>query len=293
MSSSDPNTHKLNQALFTQAPLKNVVIAVTRPIDQAKRLTTLIEANGGASLLFPLIAIAPLEDYSAFEASIDNIHEVDWAIFISTNAVQNAMPRLIKKLNGFSQTHAQAHGTTQHCHQHLHQLKFAAIGPTTAEALMQQGSAIGLKNVLVPDTRFDSEALLNTPEMQAIFNQRVVIFRGVGGREVLAETLKKRGAHVTFAESYHRTNPQTDDTLLARAVKQQVCHALVVTSSEAMRHLIQLTHYADWLKSIPICVNHARIKEEASGLSLNISVAQAPGDEAMLACLINALNKAS
>lgn len=289
MSSTEPNTHKFNQTLFTQAPLKNVVIAVTRPIDQAKRLTALIEANGGASLLFPLIAIAPLEDYSPFEASIANIHQVDWAIFISTNAVQNAMPRLIKKLNGFSQTHAQAHGNAES----LHQLKFAAIGPTTAEALMHQGSAIGLKNVLVPDTRFDSEALLNTPEMQAIFNQRVVIFRGVGGREVLAETLKKRGAHVTFAESYHRINPQTDDTLLARAVKQQACHALVVTSSEAMRHLIQLTHHADWLKSIPICVNHARIKEEASGLGLNISVAQAPGDEAMLACLINALNEAS
>lgn len=289
MSSSDPNTHKFNQALFTQTPLKNVVIAITRPIDQAKRLTALIEANGGASLLFPLIAIAPLEDYSAFEVSIANIHEVDWAIFISTNAVQNAMPRLIQKLNDFSQTHAQAHGTVES----LHQLKFAAIGPTTAEALMRQGSAIGLKNVLVPDTRFDSEALLNTPEMQAIFNQRVVIFRGVGGREVLAETLKKRGAHITFAESYHRINPQTDDTLLARAVKQQACHALIVTSSEAMRHLIQLTHHADWLKSIPICVNHARIKEEASGLGLNISVAQAPGDEAMLACLINALNKAS
>jgi uroporphyrinogen-III synthase len=289
MSSLDPNTHGLNQPLFSQGPLKNVVIAVTRPIDQAKRLTALIEAAGGSSMLFPLIAIAPLEDYSAFEASIANIHEVDWAIFISTNAVQIAMPRLIKKLNGFSQTHAQANITTQN----LHPLKFAAIGPTTAEALMHQGSAIGLQNVLVPSVRFDSEALLNTPEMQAIANQRVVIFRGVGGREVLAETLKKRGAHVTFAESYHRINPQTDDTLLARAVKQQACHALVVTSSEAMRHLIQLTHHADWLKSIPICVNHARIKEEASGLGLNISVAQAPGDEAMLACLINALNKAS
>jgi uroporphyrinogen-III synthase len=289
MSSLDPNTHGLNQPLFSRGPLKNVVIAVTRPIDQAKRLTALIEAAGGSSMLFPLIAIAPLEDYSAFEASIANIHEVDWAIFISTNAVQNAMPRLIKKLNGFSQTHAQANITTQN----LHPLKFAAIGPTTAEALMHQGSAIGLQNVLVPSVRFDSEALLNTPEMQAIANQRVVIFRGVGGREVLAETLKKRGAHVTFTESYHRINPQTDDTLLARAVKQQACHALVITSSEAMRHLIQLTHHADWLKSIPICVNHARIKEEASGLGLNISVAQAPGDEAMLACLINALNKAS
>jgi uroporphyrinogen-III synthase len=289
MSSLDPNTHGLNQPLFSRGPLKNVVIAVTRPIDQAKRLTALIEAAGGSSMLFPLIAIAPLEDYSAFEASIANIHEVDWAIFISTNAVQNAMPRLIKKLNGFSQTYVQANITTQN----FHPLKFAAIGPTTAEALMHQGSAIGLQNVLVPSVRFDSEALLNTPEMQAIANQRVVIFRGVGGREVLAETLKKRGAHVTFAESYHRINPQTDDTLLARAVKQQACHALVITSSEAMRHLIQLTHHADWLKTIPICVNHARIKEEASGLGLNISVAQAPGDEAMLACLINALNKAS
>ncbi len=268
------------------AKLTNRVIAITRPLDQAKRLSAMIHEAGGNTLAFPLIEIAPLEDYTAFEASIADIEQADWAVFISTNAVENAMPRVLKKLNskklnGFSQTHAR-------------KLKFAAIGPVTAEAIKAHTQSLGLNlainEVLIPNGRFDSEALLATPAMQAVNNQRIIIFRGIGGREVLADTLKSRGANVTFAESYQRVNPQTDCALLANAVQNKTCDAIVVTSAEAMRHLLQLANGADWLQKLPICVNHARIKEEASHLGLTISVADAPGDEAMLACLNRTLN---
>jgi uroporphyrinogen-III synthase len=72
-------------------------------------------------------------------------------------------------------------------------------------------------------------------------------------------------------------------------------HAIVVTSSEAMRHLLQMTNNAsdEWIRNIHICVNHARIAEGADALALNISVADAPGDEAMLACLQRVLGHQS
>jgi uroporphyrinogen-III synthase len=266
--------------------LKNHVIAITRPIDQAMRLSAMIDDAGGKTLSFPLIEIAPLDDYTKFESQIVDLEKADWAIFISTNAVENAMPRVLKslndkKLNGFSQTY----GLT---------LKFAAIGPVTAEAIKVHGESLGIEEVLVPRMRFDSEALLATPEMQAVHDQRIIIFRGIGGREVLADTLKKRGANVTFAESYQRINPQKDCAVLAQAVQNKSCDAIVVTSSEAMRHLLALANGADWLRKTPICVNHPRIKEETSAYGLNlgltISIADAPGDEAMLACLNRTLN---
>ncbi|MES2013412.1 MAG: uroporphyrinogen-III synthase [Pseudomonadota bacterium] len=254
--------------------LQGFGIAVTRPVDQARRLNAAIEQQGGKAISFPLIAIAPLSDYSEFEQTLDSLEHADWAIFISTNAVDNAMPRVITRYNTLPEN-----------------LKFAAIGHQTAKEL----SLYGVHNVLIPHTRFDSETLLALGEMQSVANANILIFRGVGGREVLADTLKARGAHVSFAESYRRVNPQSNCTTIESLWRNGQCHAIVVTSSEAMRHLLQMTNNGtdDWIRNIKICVNHARIAEEAEAAGLCAFVAEAPGDDAMLACLQQALSPAT
>ena len=248
---------------MTANPLSSIGIAITRPIDQAKKLSALIEQAGGTPILFPLIAITPLKDYSQFEAVISNIETYDWAIFISSNAVQNGMPRIVKR------------GIPPN-------LKFAAIGPVTSKELI----GFGVKNVLSPKDRFDSESLLALPEMHDVKNKKVMIVRGVGGRDVLAETLMSRGAQVTFAECYQRTNPQTNCDLLANLYAEKKLHAIVVTSSEAMRHLLDLAGDADWLKQVTLFVNHARIAELPLQLGLKVVVANTLGDEAMLASVL-------
>ncbi|MEO7345127.1 MAG: uroporphyrinogen-III synthase, partial [Methylotenera sp.] len=108
-----------------------------------------------------------------------------------------------------------------------------------------------------------------------------------------ADTLKARGAQVTFAECYQRINPQTDCLLLEHLWQNKQCHAIVVTSSEAMRHLLEMTNNGsdDWIRHMQICVNHARIAEEARVIGLQVVIADAPGDEAMLACLQLALSE--
>ena len=116
--------------------------------------------------------------------------------------------------------------------------------------------------------------------------KKVIIVRGIGGREVLADTLKARGAQVTFAECYQRINPQTDCQYLTSLWAQKKLHGIVVTSSEAMRHLLDLAGKQPWLRQITLFVNHARIAEQALAMDLTVKVAQAPGDEAMLATLI-------
>lgn len=247
-------------------PLHGRHIVITRPIGQAGKLTGLIKEAGGEVVSFPLIEIAPLDNFQAFEEVMSRLNAFDWAIFISSNAVQNAMP-LVSKLKLPSH------------------LKFAAIGPSTAAEL----SKFGVQNTLIPQDRFDSESLLALPEMQAVNNQKVMIFRGVGGREVLADTLKSRGAEVHFAECYQRINPQKDLSTITMLSQQGELDAIVITSSEAMRHLLAMANNQEWLKNVKLCVNQARIAEETNQLSLHVHVATAPGDEAMLACLIKAL----
>ena len=247
-------------------------IAITRPVDQAHSLCETIQRHGGNPILFPLIAISPLQDYREFDQAITTLEHADWAIFISTNAVDMAMPRIIRKYGHVPES-----------------LRFAAMGHQTAKVL----ALYGVHNVLIPHTRFDSESLLALAEMHDVAGQSIIIFRGVGGREVLADSLKARGAHVTFAECYQRVNPQTDCTMLEQLWRNQQCHAVVVTSSEAMRYLLQMTHNGsdDWIRNIQICVNHARIAEPANAAGLQVAIADAPGDDAMLACLQQALSK--
>lgn len=246
-------------------------IAVTRPIDQAQKLNTLITAHGGTPISFSLIEITPLNDYSAFNQTIAPLSTFDWAIFISSNAVQNAMSRVIKQFGSLSK---------------LPNLRFAAIGPVTAKEL----AAFGIEKVLTPIGRFDSESLLALPEMYNVNGQNIMLFRGVGGRELLADSLKARGANIAFAESYQRINPQTNCLVLERLWQNQQLHAIVVTSSEAMRYLLELAESANWLKNVVICVNHARVAEPWFALGLQVKVADAPGDKAMLDLLLKTLS---
>ena len=112
----------MNQGALTS---RNIVI--TRPLGQANRLSSLIQEAGGNVHLFPLLEIVPLADYQRFDEKIAQLHQFDWAVFISSNAVQHSLPRIIEKL-----------GTPPK------KLKFAAIGPQTAADLAK----FGIQNTL-------------------------------------------------------------------------------------------------------------------------------------------------
>jgi len=249
--------------------LKGLHVAVTRPVDQAASIVEAIYYHGGKAVLFPLIAISALEDYHEFDLVITKLEQTDWAIFISTNAVDNALPRILKKFGNVPEN-----------------LRFAAIGHQTAKEL----ALYGVHNVLTPHTRFDSETLLALAEMHSVANQNILIFRGIGGRDVLAETLKERGANVVFAECYRRTNPQTDTQLLNNFWQQGQLDAIIVTSSEAMHNLLTMAGESEWLRHITLCVNHARIAELPLQFGLKVLITEAPGDHAMMQCLSQLVN---
>jgi uroporphyrinogen-III synthase len=244
-------------------------IAVTRPSDQAGVLISLIERAGGHAISFPLIAIAMLDDYAHFESQLDKLPDFDWAIFISSNAVQYGMPRLRQRFPAPPS-----------------RLRFAAIGPVTAAELQK----FGIDDTLIPNDRYDSEAFLGLTEMQDVASRKIMIFRGTGGRELMSETLERRGAHVEFAECYRRTNPQTDLEMLKKYRHDNKLDAIVVTSSEAIRHLLQMGAGHAWLSSVPLCVNHERVADLPRQQGMRVTVAEAPGDEAMLECIIRTLS---
>ena len=100
-----------------------------------------------------------------------------------------------------------------------------------------------------------------------------------------------RGAQVAFAECYQRINPQTNCDLLTQLYAEKKLHGIVVTSSEAIRNLLDLAGGAGWLKNVTLFVSHARIAELSKQLGLKVAVANAAGDETMIK-IININSKA-
>ena len=163
---------------MTDRPLQGLGVLVTRPPEQATELIALINENGGEALSFPVLHIQP-RDPVAIAGETAALIPPDIAIFISRNAV--------------------AHG-----------LRFAgsavkaAVGPSTAAAIEQYGEHVDIQ----PADGYDSESLLAEPALEDVAGKTIRIIRGDGGRELLAETLRERGANVHYLAVYERVLPE-------------------------------------------------------------------------------------
>ena len=247
--------------------LNGIGVLVTRPVHQAQPLAQLIEGEGGRVIRLPTIEITPIENTEAIEAFIDRLDEFDLAIFVSVNAVRLGLPLV----------HARRSWPSR--------LEVAAVGETTANALHDAGLPCAVK----PLPPFNSESLLALDRLQphAIAGRNIAVFRGVGGRELLAGTLEQRGARVEYAEVYRRTKPQPD---AAAQISWDEIDVAVVTSSEGLRNLFDLVGETarKTLRNLPFVVVSERTAALARGLGVKQApvVAKRPGDEAILNALL-------
>ena len=128
-------------------------------------------------MAFPTVAIEPVPLGADVRAAL-GAQPIDWVIYTSANAVEQAL----------AQTGRLARAAT------------AAIGRATARAV----EAAGIRVDAIPATGADSEGLLALPAFAAPAGRRILIFKGVGGRDALRAELVRRGAAVVVAEVYRR-----------------------------------------------------------------------------------------
>jgi len=117
----------------------------------------------------------------------------------------------------------------------------------------------------------------------------VVIFRGDGGRELLGDVLRERGAEVEQIASYRRGKPGNDGAVLLKHWEERTLDAITVTSSEGLRNLYEMVGKLGqaWLRKTPLFVPHARIGEQAGRLGLSRIHNTGPGDDGLIAGLID------
>ncbi|MFA7242134.1 MAG: uroporphyrinogen-III synthase [Sulfuricellaceae bacterium] len=262
-------------------PLEGLGVLITRPARQNANLARLVREAGGEAILFPTLEIAGIDDSAPLYAIMARLEQFGLAIFISPNAVEKGIA-LIRSTRALPPA-----------------LKIAAIGQGSADALAR----LGVAQVLAARGGNDSEALLALPELQQVANSRVVIFRGVGGRETLKQELTRRGAEVVYAECYRRRMPECDPAPLLALGETGKIGAIATTSTESLRNLrIMLGensrnghkrngHRLEWLNRTPLFAPHPRIAAAAHEAGWEKVFVTAPGDDGLVNSMIEWRNR--
>jgi uroporphyrinogen-III synthase len=239
-------------------PLEGVGVLVTRPAHQAAGLARRVAGLGGIPILFPGLAI------EALAPPVPDLAGLDYAIFVSPNAVDLAAAP-IRAAGGLPPT-----------------TRVAAVGSATAARIGATGLQAGGGEVLVPRNGFDSEALLECLPRAEVAGRRVLIFRGEGGRALLGDALRARGARVEYVETYRRTRPQADLGELAREWREGRIGATLATSAEIVANLFAMAGAAaQLLRGTPMFVSHPKVAAAAFRQGVQSLVVAGNGDEAL------------
>lgn len=203
------------------AALSNISALLTRPEGQTAQLAARILAAGGAVQSLPLLAINAIEergDIERVKAAILSLDNYEVAIFISTNAatlglgwIDQYWPQLPMGLEAY------------------------AVGPGTARILE------GLPwQVHCSSTGVTSEDLLNLPGLKSVEGKRIALFRGQGGRELIANALRERGARVDYIELYQRSTPHYEVEELLSIFESSKPNLVVLTSLQIFEAYLAL-----------------------------------------------------
>ena len=270
----DGNFYHLSKIMYpaqqrNSKSLLGKAVLVTRPRLQARQICAWIKNAGGQAVLFPLLKIAEPEDIAPVVSLLRRLDEFDMAIFISPNAVRKTA-RLLEM-----------HSTVL-----PERLQMAAIGQQTAKILRQDGHRVDI----APRNQFNSEAFLALPDVQELTNRRIIIFRGVGGRELLGDTLTARGAQVVYAEVYRRTTLELNNSTITRFLKLETLDFLTLTSTTAVQVLHDLIIKSGRQRLFKTCllVGSIRMAQKARKLGFKeIELASDPSDAAMFKAILN------
>ncbi|MFT5757726.1 MAG: uroporphyrinogen-III synthase [Alteromonadaceae bacterium] len=240
----------------------NLKVLITRPEKPARVLAQNLAHLGISTICQPMFDYQKTASSEKTQALLRTFHQ-PILIFVSAAAVEFADK--IMPLAQWPHT------------------KIIAVGKATTMALKTLGVT-----VICPQQQ-DSDGLLALPELNAVKKQTIVIVRGDGGRELLADTLQQRGANVHYIESYQRIW-RTFDKKICQQWRIKQINCIVITSNALLESVVHLLDKSDdyWQSSCLWVVASKRIADMATKFKLhNVINANGASDQAITAALVN------
>lgn len=234
--------------------LKGLRVLNTRPVGQAEEWSFAIEQAGGVVVACPALAIVATT--TAWLKALPPLESIKHAIFISANAVHYYFIAL------------QQAGLIWPA-----LIQVIAIGQATTRALI----AWGIRVDWVPTTA-DSEHVINLPSLQQIAEQSILLVKGEGGRAVIAETLRQRGAKLHSMDVYRRVPPTFSPQQVESLWRNDAVDIILFTSHFAMQNVFTLfgEQANAWLCDKPCIVLSKRLAAAAQALGIKKSIISSP-----------------
>lgn len=267
-------------------------LVVTRPEAQALDWVHKLQALGASAVSLPLLRIVAAEDSAdAIRQSWATLAERRLVMFVSPNAVAQFFAL---RPDGVSwpttatpqPAHAEPTSTV---------VLAGATGPGTVAALRQHG--VPDHAIAAPSAdaaSFDAEALWRDALSGLDWRgARVLVVRGDGGRDWLADTLGTAGAQVQMLCAYRQLGPAWSDDESARLgliLARPADHVWLFSSSQAISHLAQHIQAvrpdaAAVLAAMSAISTHPRIASSARSLGLGRVASCAPRPAEVYAAL--------
>ncbi len=209
---------------YERLPLFGQRVLVTRTRQQASALSQRLVELGAEVIEAPTIAVEPPESFAAVDAAIARLHEFDWLVLTSPNGVAALMDRIFdlgldaRRLAG---------------------VKIAAVGKTTAEALLERG----LRADLVPDDY--TTAALGKALVAAGSGGKMLLARADIATAELTTILGGAGAAVTELTVYRNVRPPSLSPEAVTALAQKRLDWITFTSSSTAENFFALAGDAD------------------------------------------------
>jgi uroporphyrinogen-III synthase len=188
---------------------------VTRPRHQSRPLAEALRALGARVIEAPAIGIEPPADFRGLDEALGRLATYDWVVFTSANAVDAFFDRF----------------ASIHPGRGLPALRFAAIGPATAESLAERGASADV----VPERFVAEEVFRALVRREDPAGKRFLLPRADIAREALPDLLRKAGAHVDVVEAYRTLPVMAEVRRAAELVERGTVDVITFTSASTAR----------------------------------------------------------